>query len=115
MLIIKKIKYKDYLYEWLINKKSFIKESTYANYSNIVFSYITPKLGNYYLNELNNKIIQDYILYLHNTKGLAIKTIKDIIMIVKESIKCAVNNNVIKSFNLKFSYPKIILLIICMY
>ena len=37
MLIIKKIKYKDYLYEWLINKKSFIKESTYANYSNIVF------------------------------------------------------------------------------
>ena len=96
MLIIKKIKYKDYLYEWLINKKSFIKESTYANYSNIVFSYITPKLGNYYLNELNNKIIQDYILYLHNTKELAIKTIKDIIMIVKESIKCAVNNNVIK-------------------
>lgn len=106
MLIIKKIKYKDYLYEWLINKKSFIKESTYANYSNIVFSYITPKLGNYYLNELNNKIIQDYILYLHNTKNLSVKTIKDIIMIVKESIKCAVNNNVIKSFDLKFSYPK---------
>lgn len=106
MLIIKKIRYKDYLYEWLTNKKSFIKESTYANYSNIIFSYIIPKLGNYYLNEIDNKIIQDYILYLHNTKNLSVKTIKDIIMVIKESIKNAINNNIIKNFNLKFNYPK---------
>ena len=27
-------------------------------------------------------------------------------MIVKESIKCAINNNIIKNFDLKFNYPK---------
>ena len=106
MIIIKKIRYKDYLYNWLINKKVFIKESTYANYSNIIFNYIIPRLGNYYLNELNNRLIQDYILYLYNIKSLSIKTIKDIIMIVKESVKCAINDNIIKSFDLKFNYPK---------
>ena len=32
----KKILYKDWIYEWLIEKKEYIKESTYANYSNNV-------------------------------------------------------------------------------
>ena len=29
-----KILYSDWIYEWLIDKKEYIKESTYANYSN---------------------------------------------------------------------------------
>ena len=33
----KKILYKDWIYEWLIEKKEYIKESTYANYSNNIF------------------------------------------------------------------------------
>ena len=28
-----KILYKDWIYNWLIEKKEYIKESTYANYS----------------------------------------------------------------------------------
>ena len=48
-----KVKYKDYIYKWLINKKDYIKESTYANYSNIIFNYIIPKLGNYNIKKIN--------------------------------------------------------------
>ena len=60
----KKIFYKDWIYSWLIEKKDYIKESTYANYSNNIFNHIIPNLGDYTLNELNHKIIQDFLLEL---------------------------------------------------
>ena len=59
-----KILYSDWIYEWLIEKKEYIKESTYANYSNNIFNHIIPKLGNIYIQDLNHKIIQDFLLNL---------------------------------------------------
>lgn len=108
----KKILYKDQIYEWLLEKKEYIKESTYANYSNNIFNHIIPKLGNYYLNDLNHKVIQDFLLDLYkngrkdNNGGLAEKTIKDITIIVKGSIKKGINENKIKHIELTFNYPK---------
>lgn len=108
----KKILYKDWIYTWLLEKKDYIKESTYANYSNNIFNHIIPKLGNYYLNELNHKVIQDFLLELSkngrkdNTGGLAEKTIKDITIIVKGSIKKGINEDKIKHIELTFNYPK---------
>lgn len=109
---IRKMLYKDWIYEWLIEKKDYIKESTYANYSNNIFNHIIPKLGNYHLNQINHKIIQDFLLELSkngrkdNTGGLSEKTIKDITIIVKGSIKKAINENKIKYIELSFNYPK---------
>lgn len=113
-MIIKsrKILYKDWIYAWVIEKKDYIKESTYANYSNNIFNHIIPKLGNYTLNEINHKIIQDFLLELSkngrkdNTGGLSEKTIKDITIIVKGSIKKGINEGKIKHIELSFNYPK---------
>ena len=113
-MIIKsrKILYKDWIYTWLIEKKDYIKESTYANYSNNIFNHIIPKLGNYKLNEINHRIIQDFLLELSksgrkdNTGGLSEKTIKDITIIVKGSIKKGINEGKIKHIELSFNYPK---------
>lgn len=108
----KKILYKDWIYTWLLEKKDYIKESTYANYSNNIFNHIIPKLGNYYLNELNHRIIQDFLLELSkngrkdNNGGLAEKTIKDITIIIKGSIKKGINEDKIKHIELTFNYPK---------
>lgn len=108
----KKILYKDWIYTWLLEKKDYIKESTYANYSNNIFNHIIPKLGNYYLNELNHKVIQDFLLELSkngrkdNNGGLAEKTIKDITIIIKGSIKKGINEDKIKYIELTFNYPK---------
>ena len=33
-----KVLYKDWIWNWLTYKKDYIKESTYANYSNIIFN-----------------------------------------------------------------------------
>lgn len=113
-MIIKsrKILYKDWIYTWLIEKKDYIKESTYANYSNNVFNHIIPKLGNYTLKEINHKIIQDFLLELSKSGrkdeqgGLSEKTIKDITIIVKGSIKKGINEGKIKHIELSFNYPK---------
>ena len=82
-MIIKKQKYKDYMINWIEEKRNFIKESTYANYSNLLYNYILPNVGDYKLKELNYKIIQDMILKLFsNGNGLSIKTIKDIVTLI---------------------------------
>lgn len=112
MIIKKKILYKDWIYNWLIEKKDYIKESTYANYSNSVFNHIIPNLGNLYLKDLSHKKIQDFILELSKSgnknsgEGLSEKTIKDITIIIKGSLKKAINEKMIDYIELTFNYPK---------
>lgn len=111
-LLKKKILYKDWIYEWLLDKKNYIKESTYANYSNNIFNHIIPKLGDYYLKDINHRIIQDFLLELskngnkNNGSGLSEKTIKDICIIIKSSIKKGINDGLINHIELTFNYPK---------
>ena len=108
-----KLLYKDWIWDWLSYKKDYIKESTYANYSNIISNHIAPDLGNYYLKDLNNKIIQEFLLKkykigrLDNLGGLSSKTIRDIVAIIKSSLKFAMKEDLISNFNLDFIYPKI--------
>ena len=108
-----KILYKDWIWEWLSFKKDYIKESTYANYSNIITNHIVPELGNYLLNKLNNKIIQNFLFFkskngrLDNKGGLSSKTIRDITAIIKSSLKSAFKENLIPNLSLDFIYPKI--------
>lgn len=108
-----KVLYKDWIWDWLSYKKDYIKESTYANYSNIISNHIAPDLGKYYLQEINNKIIQEFLLNkyktgrLNNSGGLSNKTIKDIVAVIKSSLKFAMKEELIPSFNLDFIYPKV--------
>lgn len=110
--LINKVYYKDWIYKWLINQKKFIKESTYANYSSIVFNHLISKLGNYSMNELTNNLLQEFLLDLFqsgridNKGGLSEKTVKDIATVIKCSLKKAMNQNVMKQINLDFYYPK---------
>ncbi len=111
-ILRKKILYKDWIYEWLIEKREYIKESTYANYSNNIFNHIIPKLGEYSLAEIDHKILQEFLLDLfkngksNRNGGLSEKTIKDISIILKGSLKKAINEGKMKHIELTFHYPK---------
>lgn len=113
MLFKKKILYKDWLWYWMRKKKDYIKESTYSNYSNIISNHIIPELGNIKLSNLNNKLIQEYLINKYKTGrldgngGLSYKTIRDIIAVVKSSLKYAIKEEMINNINLDFTYPKI--------
>ena len=85
----KKIFYKDWIYSWLIEKKDYIKESTYSNYSNNIFNHIIPNLGDYTLNELNHKIIQDFLLELSKNGKKMVQVVyqKKLSKILQSSLK----------------------------
>lgn len=108
----KKMLYKDLAIYWLNQKKYYVKESTYANYSVIIFNHLIPDLGNIYIQDINHNYLQQYILNklekgsLKDKKELSIKTVKDIMMVLKNSLKYAINQNIINNIDLEFNYPK---------
>ena len=73
-MLIGKIKYERYIISWLNDKKLYVKESTYANYSFIVYNYIIPEIGYYNLKQLNNSLLQHLVVKLYE-KNLSIKTL----------------------------------------
>lgn len=112
-MFMKKVLYKDWIKEWLLEQSNYIKESTYANYSSIVFNHLIPVLGEYQLNRINNQLLQELILNkykngrLDNTGALSDKTIRDIATLIKTSLKSAIKKGMINNIDLEFSYPKI--------
>ena len=108
----KKILYKDWVLQWLKERKPYIKESTYANYSNIIYNHLIPVLGNYRLSMIDNHILQEMILdkyrigRIDNRGGLSDKTIKDIGTLLKLTLKGAIKDNLIDYLDLDFRYPK---------
>jgi integrase len=88
-----KILYKDWLAEWLKDKRAFVKEATFANYSIEIVNHIIPKLGDCPLLDLTESRIQGTVLTwlktgrLDGKGGLSEKTVRDLLMIVKLSIK----------------------------
>lgn len=81
--------YSDKLTSWLKEKKIYLKYSTYTNYCNVIHNHILPKLGDYQIEELNNDILQEFILQkLENGRkdgkgGISFKYAKDIIQVLK--------------------------------
>ena len=79
--------YSDKLTSWLKEKKIYLKYSTYTNYCNVIHNHILPKLGNYQIEDLNNDILQKFILQkLENGRkdgkgGISFKYAKDIIQL----------------------------------
>jgi integrase len=87
--------YRDWLAEWLKEYQQFAKEATFATYSMGVVNHIIPSLGDYALDELTEKRIQETALYwlregrCDGTGGLSHKSVRDLLVIVKTSIKAA--------------------------
>ena len=81
--------YKNYLKDWLVNQKIYLKYSTYTNYNNIIHNQIAPHLGEYDMDIINNDILQQFILdqldhgRVDGNVGISQKYAKDIITVLK--------------------------------
>lgn len=79
--------------EWLEEKKNYVKESTYANYLITMVNHIVPRLTGMKVVDVNTQVIQGLSLEwgktgkLNNKGGLSIKTIKDMVVILKMCIR----------------------------
>lgn len=109
-----KIFYNDYLDDWLKEQKIHTKESTYVIYYLHVEKQIKPYFVNLHIDEIENMHIQNFIKEklnkgrLDGKGGLSAKTVKELVNIIKLSLKTAINNQIIedKYFNFKVSIPK---------
>lgn len=106
-----KILYKELAVEWLKYKKFYIKESTFANYSNVIYRHLITDLGDYELDSLSHNFLQKYILdklsngRLNGKAGLSPKTVKDMMTVLKSTLKYAMNDKKMEHINLDFVYP----------
>ena len=107
----KRIRYRDFVLEWLEKGKGFVKESTYANYVCIIYNHLIPEIGNLYLWQMDNEILQELIIRkcqsgrIDGKGGLSNKSIRDIISVLKSSIRYAVKNKLMNYVDLEFYYP----------
>lgn len=96
------MKYKDLLNNWLDEQRTFQKHSTYSLYYNLSTNHVLPFFGDYETKEINQPLIQKFILEkldhgnLRNNKGLSSKFVKDLLCIIKCTLK--------KDFDIKLPY-----------
>lgn len=85
--------------EWLLLKRSKIKESSFVKYYTIINKHIKPVLGSYSLSRLDTLIIEEFS-HSMLIKGLSEKTVKDVLIILKSILTyskrtgCELKNNI---------------------
>lgn len=95
-----------YIENWLNSMKYQVKKSTYATYTRIVKNHIEPDLGNIKIVFLTSEVIEGYINQkfecgrIDNEGGLSDKTIRDIIVVLRQILSYA-------KLHIDFRLPKL--------
>ena len=101
-----KTTYNELVNEWINYHKQFIKESTYSNYINIIDNHLSKDIGYYSTNDISNNTLQEYVLNKYSQK-LSIKSIKDIMVVFKLSLRYGFKKEYLSVFDLTVKYPKV--------
>ena len=87
---------------WKSDKQRYVKQSTYAAYVLILENHLLPSLGDY--ESLSEKLVQEFVLQkLEN--GLCVKTVKDILIVLKMVMKFGVKNEWMNYCEWDIKYP----------
>lgn len=85
--------FEEWASKWMEDKKEFVKESTYANYSVVMTNHLLPTFGMYKLQEITNNVVQEQVLSwmktgkINKKGGLSEKTVKDMIVVLKNCLR----------------------------
>ena len=87
---------------WKSDKQRYVKQSTYAAYVLILENHLLPSFGDY--ESLSEKLVQEFVLQkLEN--GLCVKTVKDILIVLKMVMKFGVKNAWMNYCEWDIKYP----------
>ena len=120
MIILKEVvkmpqntQFKTVINEWLIYKKPTVTPSTHANFTLLAENHLIPHFGRIKIGNLTETMIQDYIFHLHEkgrldkSGGLTVKTIRDIILVLRLTLHHAYKERAIPLLNWELiEYPK---------
>lgn len=87
---------------WKSDKQRYVKQSTYAAYVLILENHILPSFGD--CDALSEKLVQEFVLQKLNG-GLSIKTVKDILIVLKMVMKFGVKNEWLNYCEWDIKYP----------
>ena len=109
----KNTQFKTLVNDWLKNKRSMITASTHANFVLIAENHLIPYFGKRKIGSIPESDIQKYIIFLYEkgrldgTGGLTIKTIRDVILVMRLSMEYAYKEKVVPLLNWDLiEYPK---------
>lgn len=88
--------------EWRADKKQYVKKSTYAAYSLLLFNHLLPEFGE--AEEITEKSIQDFVLRKLDA-GLGQKSIKDILIVLKMIIRFGVKSGYWQHLEMDIKFP----------
>lgn len=87
---------------WKSDKQRYVKQSTYAAYVLILENHLLPSFGDY--DSFSEKLVQEFVLQkLEN--GLSVKTVKDILIVLKMVMKFGVKNEWMNYCEWDIKYP----------
>lgn len=105
--------FKTLVNQWLNSKEPMVTPSTYADFLLIAENHLIPQFGQRKIGSISETDIQDYILRLYNngrldgTGGLTVKTIRDIILVLRLALTHAYREKAIPLLNWDLiEYPK---------
>lgn len=87
---------------WKEEKRPYVKQSTFAAYMLTLENHLLPYFGG--MTELNESTVQVFVLEKLNA-GLSVKTIKDILIVLKMIMKHGVKNKWIEHAEWEIKYP----------
>ena len=98
---------------WLVNKKTMITPSTYAGFLLIAENHLIPYFGKRKISSISEGDVQSYILHLYTAGrldekgGLTVKTIRDVILVLRLTMEFAYKEKIIPLLNWDLiEYPK---------
>lgn len=92
--------------EWLRIKKVSLKESTYVKYSTTLERHIKPHLGDCSPLQLSSGKIEEFTAVLLNENGLASKSVKDILVLLRSVLKYTQEQIPERFPHVRIGYPK---------
>ena len=108
-----KTTFKTLVNEWLKDKEDMIKPSTHAGFTLIAENHLIPYWGKRQIESITEADIQEYVLVLFRqgrldgAGGLAVKTIRDVILVLRLSLIYAYKKKIIPALNWDMiEYPK---------
>ena len=93
--------------EWLILKRSRVKESTYVKYYTTINNHLKPAFGKYLPQNLSTVVIEEYSYeLLTGDEPLSPKTVKDILIVLSSVIKYIKKSSGLNLQDIEIVYPK---------
>ena len=99
------MKFNEFIPIWIEKKKPYVKGSTLASYKLTIKKHLLREFGELDINEIDNEIVTRYALNLLD-KGLSIKSVQDIIIILKSILKQATIDEICQAKIIEVKYPK---------